>query len=172
VCLESWACIPYDPLVRTRWGAGLGWGVHRVRADCPNCEAVYDIPDRLLVAGRKVRCARCGQDWFPAGPAVAVDPPKVAEVPVPAPDPVPERAPAAAMTMPPEHNAMDRLAKESVSTPTPMPLKAAWAASAVALVLLVAGAIVWRADIVRAWPPGERLFSVFGTPAEARPSNH
>ena len=146
-----------------------------MRADCPNCEAVYDIPDRLLVAGRKVRCARCGQDWFPAGPAVAVDPPPVAATArsESAPDHVPEHAapPAAAMTMPPEHNAMDRLAKESVSTPTPMPLKAAWAASAAVLVLLVAGAIIWRADIARAWPPGERLFSVFGAPAEARPSN-
>ena len=36
--LESRARIPYDPSVRTRWGAGLSWGVHRVRADCPNCE--------------------------------------------------------------------------------------------------------------------------------------
>lgn len=146
------------------------WGDDRVRADCPNCEAVYDIPDHLLVAGRKVRCARCGKDWFPSGPAAVVVP--AAPPPAEMPDPAPEPAPAAAMTMPPEHNAMDRLAKESIPAATPLPLKAAWAGSIALLALLIVGAFVWRADLVRAWPPSERLFSAFGSAAEARPSGH
>lgn len=76
------------------------------------------------------------------------------------------------MAMPPEHNAMDRLTKESTSAPTPLPLKAAWAVSLAALVLLVAGAVVWRADIAQAWPPIQRVLSVFGSTMEAQAAGH
>lgn len=139
---------------------------------------MYDIPDHLLVAGRKVRCARCGKDWFPAGPKVVAEaPPPPVSAPVPEPNsgvrPDPGAGHAAApMAMPPEHNAMDRLAKESTRSPTPLPLKAAWAVSLAALVLLVAGAVVWRADIAQAWPPMQRVLSVFGSTMEARAAGH
>jgi len=147
---------------------------------------VYDIPDHLLVAGRKVRCARCGQDWFPAGPKVVAEAPPPPPVNAPAPGPAAEpdagvrpdhgaghTPPPTAMDMPPEHSAMDRLAKEAGSpSPTPLPLKAAWAVSLATLVLLIAGAIVWHADIAQAWPPGQRVLSVFGGTMEARAGGH
>jgi hypothetical protein len=77
------------------------------------------------------------------------------------------------MDMPPEHSAMDRLAKEAGSpSPPPLPLKAAWAVSLATLVLLIAGAIVWHTDIAQAWPPSQRVLSVFGGTMEARAGGH
>lgn len=60
-------------------GAALGSGAlrrHRavpkipsMRATCPSCEAVYEIPDRLIGSGRRLRCANCGHEWALQAPA-------------------------------------------------------------------------------------------------------
>jgi hypothetical protein len=39
---------------------------------------------------------------------------------------------------------------------------AAWAASLLLLVALVAVAVQFRAEIMRAWPPSQRLYGIFG----------
>lgn len=36
-----------------------------MRIVCPACSAAYEVPVRLLGAGRPVRCARCGHEWMP-----------------------------------------------------------------------------------------------------------
>lgn len=36
-----------------------------MRIQCPDCAAAYEVPEAMLVPGRPVRCARCGQRWQP-----------------------------------------------------------------------------------------------------------
>jgi predicted Zn finger-like uncharacterized protein len=122
--------------------------------DCPSCDATYDIPDRLLVARRKVRCARCGVEWFPtpiAAPPEPAPPPPEPDIPEPA------GRRLDAMLMPPEDNAMRQLARTAQAPSVPPALKAAWGASLAALVLLTVGVIVWRDAVVHVWPPSARL---------------
>ncbi len=67
-----------------------------MRAVCPSCEAIYEIPDRLVGAGRRLRCANCGHQW-------ALVPPGAAETPPPAaPEPPPAKAPPVAQPAPAE----------------------------------------------------------------------
>jgi predicted Zn finger-like uncharacterized protein len=33
---------------------------------CPSCQAQYAVPEIVLTARRKMRCARCGTEWVPA----------------------------------------------------------------------------------------------------------
>ncbi|MBY0332042.1 MAG: zinc-ribbon domain-containing protein, partial [Acetobacteraceae bacterium] len=42
-----------------------------MRVTCPACTAAYEVPDARIGAGRKLRCGRCGHDWWahPAPPA-------------------------------------------------------------------------------------------------------
>lgn len=47
-----------------------------MRIACPNCAAVYDVPDQALVRPRVLRCARCGHEWdSPPLPPEAAPPP-------------------------------------------------------------------------------------------------
>ena len=66
---------------------------------CPACEAIYQVPDAVVVSRRKMRCARCNQDWVPADVMdAAATPPLVAPaVQAPAPPPAPA-SPAVAET--------------------------------------------------------------------------
>ncbi len=45
-------------------------------------------------------------------------------------------------------------------------LIAGWAASILFLAALVWAAVAWRGDVMRAWPPSERLYSALGLPAD------
>ena len=123
---------------------------------CPACAAMYDVPDRQMKVGRKVRCVSCQNQWVPVSvPLDAAGDVAEAEEPGPvavhaAPPPVP------GMT------AMDRLAAHQVAPKRNMVLLAAWAGSAVAVVLLVLAAYGWRADLVSAWPPSARLYAALG----------
>ncbi len=57
---------------------------------CPSCEATYEVPEVVMTARKKMRCARCGHDWVPAD-AVA---PAAAEAAAAAPVPEDVAAPA------------------------------------------------------------------------------
>jgi predicted Zn finger-like uncharacterized protein len=157
-----------------------------MRIACPNCAATYDVPDQMLASGRKVRCGKCGTQWLPAaapaqaeavppGPPPAGDP----EPPLPKPEPPPRpmvrerladlpRAPAN-----PAPLAMDRIADSSYAVPEsavgPIGARrrrtAAWLGWAVSIVIW--GLVVWaayhyRADIMAAWPPSQRLYAALG----------
>jgi hypothetical protein len=63
---------------------------------------------------------------------------------------------------------MDRLAANPAQTPSRLPLRLAWAASVLLLVLAVWAAFAWRADIAAAWPPSGRVYALFGFQAEAK----
>lgn len=45
-----------------------------MRLTCPNCEALYDVPDDVIPpGGREVQCSNCGESWFQAPPDVPPD---------------------------------------------------------------------------------------------------
>ena len=141
-----------------RYGSGM-------RITCPACASVYDVPDSRIVPGRAVRCARCGTDWVPQVeavlvldpvPAVALDVTPVAEriveeppAPVPIAAEVPVETPAAPVSPPPRRSRRGVLA-------------VAWVASFAVLGAAGASVVHWRAGIMQAWPPSERLYAVLG----------
>jgi len=133
-----------------------------MRIACPSCAAGYDVPDSLVTPGRVTRCARCGREWIP----IEAQPEPSAE-PEPPPQPEPAAAPApsaarAEAVAPARQSAMDRLAAHSIPVGPSVVLRLAWAASVFLLVLLIVAAIVWRSDIVTAWPPSARAYAAFG----------
>lgn len=143
-----------------------------MRITCPTCDAAYDVPDARIAAGRAVRCARCGSDWVPL--AYAAPPPQS----LPVPDPVLPAAPAPSPPVPSVSAAA--MAARAVPVPPPTvaapqsrpapararnpvsPILLAWAASLALLGVLMWAGIAWRASIMHAWPPSERLYAALG----------
>lgn len=131
-----------------------------MRAACPSCGAVYDIPEqRLAPAVRRLRCARCAYEWtIGARPSASPVPPPPEPPAPPVPLPVPPAPPAA---------------EPLAARPSPFPpyeeprefawgALAAWLVSLAVLVGLVFAAVWFRAEIMQAWPPSQRLFGLFG----------
>ena len=145
-----------------------------MRITCPSCQATYEVPDAMLgAAARKVRCARCAFEWQPEPAAAAPPTPPAAPAPAePAePDPPlrlrseprserPPRAEALPPLPPPE-----RMPPRSAHARSPTPILASLAVVAISLVVLVSlgwAAYAWRAEVMHAWPPSERLFVALG----------
>jgi predicted Zn finger-like uncharacterized protein len=155
-----------------------------MRATCPSCEAVYEIPDRLAVAGRRLRCANCGHEWAlaqlapqppPAPPPLPVAPgPMMPLTPYPpaytyAPTPEPPQA-----SLPPTRP-MLRRPPQVIDPPLPpvddaagfrggrgeIALRVAWIGSVLLVVVALATLWTFRYEIATAWPPAARLV---GTP--------
>ena len=40
---------------------------------CPSCDAVYEVPEKVVTSRRKMRCARCSTDWVPADTLAPLD---------------------------------------------------------------------------------------------------
>ena len=129
--------------------------VGRMRITCPACIAAYDVPDARIVPGQGVRCARCCADWVPvqAGPA----PPDVLDDPRPEPvrEPSLSQAPAPA--------------GQVLLPGRPPVVLAGWVLSLVLLGCLAWAAYAWRADVMRQWPPSQRLYAAFGLTGPALP---
>jgi hypothetical protein len=58
--------------------------------------------------------------------------------------------------------ARERLVEHRANRTRAILLRAAWAASIAAIVLLVIGGYAWRAEVMSAWPPSTRLYAMFG----------
>ena len=133
-----------------------------MKITCPSCAAEYNVPG-TLAAGRVVRCAKCGTEWTPVPPDGAEPPPSP---PPPEPEPKPGLAPlSAAMPEPPA-----RLA------PPPPPAEqrqwsilAAWLGSGVVIVAALTLAFVFRAPVMQAWPPSQRVYAALGLQEAASP---
>src|SRR4051812_7814379 len=131
---------------------------------CPACSATYEVPDKLVGAGRRLRCAKCGHVWLAGPPASApaeAPPPSAPELP--AAPPAPPATPA--LQRPPHliDPPLPRLGDIPAPAPSGGPLLwAAWIGSLLLLGVGVAAAWVWRAEVVAAWPAAARLFAALG----------
>lgn len=121
-----------------------------MRIVCPKCAAAYEVPADRLKVRRTVRCARCDEQW------AAVQDIEHTSAPVDAPR-AQTPQPAAAL---PAFTAMDRLAAANRQPRRPVALAAAWVVTLGVLIAGVAAVIVWRADIVQAWPPSARILGI------------
>ena len=152
-----------------------------MRIACPACEATYEIPEELIGAGRRLRCAKCGHAWLAQPPAAAPGAMPAGRTAAEAlrdamPPAVPEGGPAdegraeAARDLPPPRPAPRRL-PQLIDPPLPRPgdggppkawLWLAWAASILLVLLLIVVMWVFQEDIVAAWPPAARLYRALG----------
>jgi len=148
-----------------------------MRVTCPACAATYDVPDRMIGAGRRLRCAKCGHDWLfhPEGPAVeeeaAAAQPRT-EPPSPAPSATTPPAPdLPSRDLPPRRAASPRR-PQLIDPPLPPlgdapprhdgVLKLAWIVTGLVVLGLVAALYLFRTEIVEAWPPAARLYLALG----------
>jgi predicted Zn finger-like uncharacterized protein len=159
-----------------------------MRIVCPSCNAAYDVPDAILAGGpRVVKCARCGGEWTPAPagaptPAPATDKPPAIAADDDPPPPAKPAGPMAALEaegagrLEPRVNPL-RPRTEPRATPTtvdadpPAPVAArkagagpiaAWILSLIVLIGAGGAAVTWRAQVMAAWPPSQRVFAAVG----------
>jgi len=134
-----------------------------MRITCPSCHAAYEVPDGMLGAARKVRCARCAFEWLPEPPIAPPPPPSEPPPPLRV-EARPERPPRLEPLPPlPPPERMPASAMRQRSRPPPVLASlAVLAISVVVLVSLGWAAYAWRAEVMHAWPPSQRLFEAFG----------
>ena len=145
-----------------------------MRIVCPACEATYDVPDALL-AGRPrvVRCVRCGKEWTPVASSIAPlppDEPLAAPLPPPLPlPPLPEPIARPEPRLKPLRARPEFQLAEPLPEPEEEPVRRSGGRAVVAwvltiLVLAAAGgaAVQWRAQVIAAWPPSERVYAALG----------
>jgi predicted Zn finger-like uncharacterized protein len=134
-----------------------------MRIVCPTCDATYEVPDALIGAGRRLRCAKCAHEWL-------VEPPSPAG-PGPEPGPGPAPPPAAPVPMasvpPPMVEPRRPAPPPAAAAPAggrfaAAALWAAWIGTVLLLAGAVAGAWIWRDPIMAAWPPAARVYLLFG----------
>ena len=152
-----------------------------MRLECPNCAVAYDVPDALLAPGRTVRCVRCARAWVP----IAAEPEAVPEPVAPEPQgwftPEPEREPEQrpSDTVEPEGDldipkaaprpgfappAMFDTEPDEPQMDEPEGRRswAPWLASLLVLAIAAFALVQWRAQIMAAWPPSQRLYALLG----------
>lgn len=155
----------------------------RMRIACPGCAAAYDLPDALLAAGpRELRCARCGAQFRASLPEPEAPEPVAPEpVPVPEPEPVvaaPAPEPPPPAEPPPDRPPPSRGPRHAMPIDPPLPApeerpeaspRAAivgWLGSLALIAVAIWAAIIFRAEIIAAWPPAARLFLALGLGSE------
>jgi predicted Zn finger-like uncharacterized protein len=154
-----------------------------MRIICPSCDATYEVPDAMLAgAARKVRCARCGNEWVPTPVSIAPlaleeseadfaahEPhaPPHAEPPLP-PEP-PGRAEPRLHPLRPRHEVArgpeppdDDDDDDEPPRPGGLRVVLAWSLSLLVLAGLAVAAVQWRGQVMAAWPPSERLYVALG----------
>jgi len=150
-----------------------------MRIVCPSCSAAFEVPEGRLTPGQAVRCARCGTDWTPLAerepmfdaPAVEPAEPSRAAEAVPPNTPEPPSVPAASSPIADQPASgllvRSRLILDRVSefTGTEAALIAGWAASIALVIGMTWAAVVWRGDVMHAWPPSERIYTALGLTA-------
>lgn len=122
-----------------------------MRITCPGCAAEYEVPASRLPPHKIVRCVRCGGEWMPVREIVEA---------VPDPEPATDEEIRPEIRPPlPVIAATDRLAPSGLSPASQIWLILAWVMTFIFLGTVTAATIVWRADIVRAWPPSALILA-------------
>ena len=130
--------------------------------ECPNCNAGFQVQERLLVdRTRPLRCGQC-QTVFPVPEPPAPEPMTWQEPEPPHPPAAAPPPPAWAVEEPGPEPLVAQESSEAANDASSRGLRAAWAASIVLLIFGGLAAIIKREALVEAWPPATRLFSALG----------
>jgi predicted Zn finger-like uncharacterized protein len=140
---------------------------------CPSCAAVYNVPEHLLAAeGQVLRCARCEHEWLvvpSAEPAQATAPVVSEHIPneyhaePPDLEPFessPEPSPESSKVMP-ELTGRGQILQQRPPV-EPVALAMAWVLTVFVMISIGWGAVRWRGEVMEAWPPSRRAYSVLG----------
>ena len=135
---------------------------------CPECATSYFVDDsRIPAEGRRVKCSSCAHRWM-AGPEGPISEPRSFE-----PEPAFER-PEPAAEIPAFEDDLDVVPAEpepeaALRPPAVLPARAdgrssamVWAGVACLAVALIAGAIVFREQVVRWWPKSSAAYAGLG----------
>jgi predicted Zn finger-like uncharacterized protein len=140
---------------------------------CPECATSYFVDDaRIPPAGRKVKCSNCATRWV----ATPEAPPEPEESEPLAADLAAE--PEAVVAEAPEDDLEIVAADTAPARRRPVPRRGAprkeaagkvfvWIGTAAAVAVLIAGAIVFRAEVVRLWPKSGAAYAGLGLPVNS-----
>jgi predicted Zn finger-like uncharacterized protein len=131
---------------------------------CPNCAAGYEVPDHLLDGPiRTLRCALCACEWPAHAPSFEAEPATLPPEEPPAPPPPPPR------DDPPLLDALRITPEQIAALHESMELSRqrqrgmiGWALTLLVLALLAVSAVVWRHQLIGAWPPVTRVYHAVG----------
>lgn len=126
---------------------------------CPSCSSKYRVEaDALAKRGGRVRCATCSHVWTVEDEALTLTEP--AE---PTPEPTPEPEPEPAPSLQDKPHAAIRARAEARRRKARVAVEGAgWAGVAAALALVLAGAFVFRVDVVEVWPRAAGAYAAVG----------
>jgi predicted Zn finger-like uncharacterized protein len=123
---------------------------------CSACGKRYLVPSSALgSAGRRVRCAACGETWFQEAPTPEAEAQQSFENP--AIDPPPED-----IEPPPIRPGSNLPALRRRPEKRKLPI--GWILLGLFIVAVLAGGVLARGTIVAAWPPSARLYEMVGLP--------
>lgn len=137
---------------------------------CPACATSYFIPDDAVGAqGRKVRCQACGEVWRatpdePLELTLAPDAPAAAPSTIQASEPEREAASLAETPAPELPRAFRARAERRKKVRRAAAHGVVWAGLAAILIGLVVAALVFRVQIVRAFPRAASAYAAIGAP--------
>ncbi|MDE2486639.1 MAG: zinc-ribbon domain-containing protein [Alphaproteobacteria bacterium] len=147
---------------------------------CPECATSYFVDDaRIPKAGRTVKCSSCGARWTASNEPVFVPPaPEVKpRAERRAPEAVAEAQPSAPEADPADDLEFVTVEREpaprrrAARAPTPKGEAKGkvfvWVAAAGIVVAVVAGALVFRTDVVRFWPNSRAAYAGLGLPVNS-----
>jgi len=138
---------------------------------CPSCDTRYSVDgSKFPVAGRTVRCAKCGNSWHQMGEMPESEPGPIApeatsesapEVPVFEPEPA---SPMRSFTPP-----LVTVAEPVTRTPLgpKIAVVAGWAGLIAAILLIGYAAVHYRQHIASIWPQSAGVYSSLGLPVNA-----
>ena len=142
---------------------------------CPSCATRYSVDEaKFPASGRQVRCAKCGHNWFQAGPAPvepeaeAVVAPEPAAVPVEAaPAAQAEPAPDVPRARPSSYAATSSYAaqadlREPASWGTKLAVAAGWIGLIAVVLLIGYSAVRYRQAITVIWPQSAGVYNTLG----------
>jgi predicted Zn finger-like uncharacterized protein len=139
---------------------------------CPECATSYFVDDsRIAAAGRTVKCSNCGARWValpqgaeaaptPAPPSPAAPQPQAAPAFEPVDELVIDGPPAATFGAGKPAKKTSGTSRAARRDGTGKAL--IWAGSAAVAALLIAGAIIFRGEVVRRFPASQAAYAGIG----------
>ncbi len=131
---------------------------------CPSCDAKYRVDAGALEArGGRAKCASCGHVWTVEDEALTLSEPVNRPTPAPAPEPQPEPEPRPSLREKP-HAAIRAREDEKRRKARLAAEGAGWAGVAACLAVVLAGAVLFRVDVVETWPRSAGAYAAVGLP--------